>query len=293
MSTFRPLKFLPTEDKSSRSMFWIIAVMLFLCTLVLMIGLVMFNAGTRWSTDLEGEITVQIVADGPQQVDAETEAALIFLNATPGIESAEAISDAQIAALLEPFLGTGNLRDDLPIPALIRVKLSAGSSVSTEALSTGLKSVAPHASVDDHGNWLAGVLRLANIIRYSVVLGVVLMVATTATIIVFGTRARMAIHEKFIELVHLIGASDHIIEEEFRYHFLDYGLRGGAAGVGAALAVGTILWLSVSGSEWLNLENIGLTPIQWLLFALIPLLSGATAMISAGITVRRALRRML
>ena len=65
----------------------------------------------------------------------------------------------------------------------------------------------------------------------------VLALVLTATIlsVTFATSAAMATNRTVIEVLHLIGAKDSFIADHFQRHFLELGLKGGAAGGGAAI----------------------------------------------------------
>jgi cell division transport system permease protein len=67
----------------------------------------------------------------------------------------------------------------------------------------------------------------------------VLALVLTATIlsVTFATRAAMASNRPVIEVLHLIGAKNAFIAENFQRHFLELGLKGGAAGGGCAIVL--------------------------------------------------------
>jgi len=71
-----------------------------------------------------------------------------------------------------------------------------------------------------------------------VVLGLVLTAMMLS--VVFATRAAMAGNRDVIEVLHLVGAEDGFIANEFQRHFLLLGLKGAAAGGGAAIVAFTV-----------------------------------------------------
>ena len=68
--------------------------------------------------------TVRISAPD-DQVAAQTQAALDVLRTTPGIAFAEALSDEDERALLEPWFGPSLPIENLPLPVLIEVRETA------------------------------------------------------------------------------------------------------------------------------------------------------------------------
>jgi cell division transport system permease protein len=97
--------------------------------------------------------------------------------------------------------------------------------------------------------------------------------------------------------LHLIGARDGYIAGQFERHALRLGLRGGIGGlVLAALTIGAIAAaadrVGALDDAIRLLPALGAPPIEWALLLLLPVAAGAVAMITARITVLRALRRM-
>ena len=76
----------------------------------------------------------------------------------PGVRKAERLGSAEIADLLEPWLGEAGAYDGLPLPALIAVEFSPGTAIDLEALAAELGDVAPGVLVDDHQRWLGDML---------------------------------------------------------------------------------------------------------------------------------------
>ena len=64
-----------------------------------------------------------------------------------------------------------------------------------------------------------------------------LVLIATMLSVTFATNAAMAANRPVIEVLHLIGAKDAFIAGHFQRHFLKLGLKGGAIGGGAALAL--------------------------------------------------------
>ena len=59
-----------------------------------------------------------------QAVAASLEKAIRLIEETPGVLRARALSDDELAALIEPWLGNTDLIADLPLPHLIDVTVS-------------------------------------------------------------------------------------------------------------------------------------------------------------------------
>jgi cell division transport system permease protein len=123
------------------------------------------------------------------------------------------------------------------------------------------------------------------------------------------TRTGLSIHRSVIEIVHLIGAPDSYIAQQFQAQSLRLGIVGGV--VGTILAAATLLGadhllhvtssLAADGNAALGGDPSGLAlnldvkllPWQWGVFALLPFATALIAMITARWTVLRSLARFI
>ena len=285
----RTLQFLPKQSMREGLLPWVIGVMLFLCALALASGLALGHGIERWSAGLTTNITVQIVEADAAARSQQTDAALKLLRATPGVESAAVLADADIVAMLSPWLGDMPFDSGLPIPTLIDVTLTAPDAISKAGLQERLRATAPGAQLDDHEAWMVQVLDLATVVRL-LLGGIVLMVVMcTIAIVIFGCRAGLATHHESIEIMHLMGAEDKTISQAFDQRYLAHGLQGGLVGV---ILAGLTLYLIAQmaermGQGLLTASLPSSDNLAWL--ALLPVVSALLTMITARITVRRAL----
>ena len=159
------------RDKGAAPLDFVIAVMAFLAALALGASLVATRAAHGWQSGLSDRITVQVMppeqGDARAGLDSETQAALAVLNTTQGIAHAAALSDAEINALVEPWIGKDGAVSGIPLPRLIDAAVTPGEDVDVTRLAARLKQVAPHSSVDDHRRWIARLRGLADAVRYS------------------------------------------------------------------------------------------------------------------------------
>lgn len=282
-------------DDSSRYIPWIVAIMVYLASLALAGALVAGTIVERWNRGLTGAITVQIMpaknAD-PKARTARIADAVALLGATPGISHVEALSDARIAELLEPWLGDEALHD-LPLPALIDVRLAPGAALDLKALGERLAKAVPGAELDDHQRWLRRLILLGRSVEAVAGLILVLIAAAAAAATVFGTRAALAIHRNVIEVMHLIGAQDSYVARQFQAHALKLGLKGGVMGLGAAAATMVGVYYLVASSGTALPAPFAFSPWEWALLACLPLATGLIAMLTARRTVLRALAEMV
>ncbi len=288
----RPLRFLPSENVHGRLLPWVIAVMVFLAGLAMLAALGLQMTAHTWHEGLSRSLTVQVINTDKAERDREVAAALDALRATPGIEAASEETGEQVAALLEPWLGKGNVGPDLPIPALIDVRLAEDASVDVAALGETLAKVAPSAKVDAHERWLADLLVLMRIVQWVSGMIVGLVGLATVAIIVFATRAGLAAHRETVEIVHMMGATDTAIAGAFQWRFLWVGIKGaiiGLIGLGAGMAVIHYINQRLEGAL---LPQLVPPPEVLASLLVLPVIAGLLTMLTARFAVMRALADM-
>jgi cell division transport system permease protein len=279
------------RDDAPLHLDWIIAVMAFLAALSLVGALATTEAASRWRQGLTGTITVEIPAITRLGVSAadRLQRVLTVLRAEPGIARAEPVSRARMAELLAPWLGTGNLADTLPVPQLIDVTLDGGRADLT-ALARRLATAADGTMVDDHGQWIAELLRLARLVTGFAV-GIVALVALTAVAaVVLATRAGLAVHHQAIDLLHLMGADDVYIARQFAWQSLLLGLRGGAVGLSVALLALVTFGLAAHALDPKLLPRLWPNAAEIVLLLIVAPVTAGLAWTTARQTVMRALK---
>jgi len=285
--------FLPLREKSNRFLPLIIAVMAYLTLLGSSSGLAIFNATHAWSMDLSQVMTVQIVHPDPGERERQTRVVVEVLQNTAGISEAHVLPTEELDALLEPWLGVGNVTDDLPLPAMISVTIREGARVDAAALNARLRARAPDASVDDHQQWIGQLKSLSNMVQGAVFFSILLIVLTTVAMVIFATKAALAAHRETVEIVHLIGAKDSMIASEFRKLFMLHGFKGGLIGLIAAfLTIVLFMYLADRIGGGL-LPHLVLTSGQMTILVLFPFMTSFLSMWTAEVTVRHALGKMV
>ncbi len=284
------------KDPSARFLPWLIAFMVYLAALALAGAIAVSNLTERWDRGLSDQMTVQVPPPrGEENAMLQSErvaAALETLRGERGVRTAEVVDDAEMAALLEPWLGEAGIREDLPLPALIAVEVVPGNPPDSERLEGMLQAAAPGVVVEDHQRTLGRFLAVTQSLQLLALLVVGLVAGAAVLSVVFVTRTGLAVHRQVIELLHLIGARDNYIAGQFQRQALKLGLAGGLIGVG--LAGGTILVLGqvFATSESVVVPELALSLRQWLLLVLVPPATALVAMATARWTVLRTLARL-
>lgn len=280
------------QDAASRFLPAVIAVMVFLAALALGGGLSLGKALANWQQTLEGHLTAEIASTGGRSpTPATVQKALVLLSGASGVTMARVLGPNEVQRLLAPWLGSADL-SDLPVPALIEVELEPGAKVDTASLGRRLAAAVPGASLDDDAHWLKPLVRLTEALRLIAGAIVLLVALATVAMVVFATRAGLAVHREVIAVLHLVGAHDLYVARQFEAHVLRLSLTGGIPGLIAALLVmGLLRWLS-GGLGAALLPPVTLDGAALLALILVPLIAAALAVATARATVLGTLRRM-
>jgi len=281
------------KDVSTRYLPVVISAMIFLAALAIG-GLFSFNNAIGiWSQTLTGNLTVEIAHDPASDLDKKVTDAIALLTATPGVSSARAIEQAETLKLLEPFLGRNAALGELPIPRLIEVVIAKGSAVDLAALNEKLGAAVPGARMDIYRPWLDKMVLLGRSVQL-LAGGIMLLIgAVTVIIVIFAVRTGLIMHSEVIQVLHLIGARDSYIVEQFQNYFARLSFFGSLPGLIVAIIVMFIFNFLVGSLEASMLPpmTIGIEGIVALL--LLPVLVALLTRFTVRRVVMRTLSRMM
>ena len=282
------------EGRLSGPMPWVIAIMIFLTVLTAAAGLAMTRAMSDVSDELSSRATVQIIEANPQVRNRQAGAVAARLRTLPLIEEVRVLPPEEIDALIEPWLGTQDLADDIPLPALIDVKLArTATDAEYQSLRSTLQSIAPNARVEPSSGYIAPVISLERSFQW-IAFGLVgLLALATGAAVIISARSALNTHTETIAVVHLLGGTDQQISRLFQRRIALDALLGGLIGLAGGAV---IIWLisgqlSALGSGLV--QSVGLDWWSWLIIAAIPILGMFLAMVTARLTVTGALKKIL
>ena len=281
------------EAGGARAMTGVLAVMLFLLVLAAAAGLATMNAKHALDRQLAGRLTVQVLEGETARRDAAAARVVVALRAEPAVRQATPVDRAELARLLQPWLGSDAADAGLPVPALIDVDLADASDATVARVAAAVHRASPAASIDRHERWMSPVGDFMRSIGWLAAALVLLMAAAAAAVVMLAARAGLETHRATVEVMHMLGSTDVQVARLFQRRLaLDAALGGG---VGAATAL-AVVWLLGGQGAALGSELLGgasLTPFDWLLLASLPVLFVGMATLAARWTVVRALRRIL
>lgn len=236
-----PTVIVPSDTIAGRSLTAVVAIMTFLAALAAGSAMLVAGAASDWQSDVAREVTIQVRPAPGRDLDADVAAATGVVRQAPGIADVRAYSRKESAELVEPWLGSGITLGDLPIPRIVVVKLLPGGNANFADLRKTLAAQVPGASLDDHRGWIDRMRTMAETAVAAGMVVLALVIAVTVLSVTFATRGAMATNRPTIEVLHYVGATDGFVASQFQRHFLVLGLKGGAIGGGAAMALFGIL----------------------------------------------------
>lgn len=282
------------QARLSGPMPWVIAIMVALTVIAAAAGFALRNIADATSAELSGGVTVQIVEAAPAARTAQAEAALALLRSRAGVASAELVPQAEVEALIEPWLGASAGDEAVPVPALIDVRLSGGADeVRIAELRRAVRGVAPAARVDAQSGWLAPVFGAVAALQWLALALIALLALALAAAVLLAVRNALGISRSTIELVHLLGGTDAQIARVFQRSIAFDAAGGGAAGLALGLVVVLFLGRRFAALDAGMIGGGALGWLDWVLLALIPLAGVVLAALTARVTVIRALGKML
>ena len=280
-TAWKPAPLLPRQDGRDRSLTFVVACLCFLACLSVYAMLASSRAAGGWRRELSASATVQVRPRLGETGGEAAASAAETLAGLPGVSEAQALDRAAAEKLLEPWLGKGNIPDDLPIPHLVTVELDPQHPAGVVAMNAALKAAGLDATVDDHSRWMHDVEASGAAVRGVTLTGTLLVAAAAGAVIAFATRAGLAARRDVVEVLHLSGARDRYIAGLFQRRFAFLAARAGLYGALAA-AGATALARGLGGSD-------GFTPA--LPFAWSDLAWAAPCPLAAALVAAVAARR--
>ncbi len=273
---------------------WVIAILIALVVIAAAGGLALRNLATSANAGLSSAVSVQVIEPNPDLRAQRGAAAAKALIAIDGVRSVRVVPEAELTAMLEPWLGEAATSGDVPIPALIDVELTERAGPAEIArIEKALAANIPGARVDAQGDWLRPVQDALAALQYLAFGLIALVTLATAAAVWLSARNAFAAARETVEIMHLLGASQRQIAAVFLRDVLReaaFGaVVGGLAGAGAVWLLGQQFAALDSGM----VSGGGLGLADWAAIAAIPVAGVLLAIATARITIVLALRDML
>ena len=273
---------------------WVIATMVALTVVAAGGALALSNMVATATGNLAGSATVQVIEPDPSERAAQVAAIQDVLGQDSAVQGFRVVPEEEIAELLEPWLGTGEEVEAVPLPSLIDVEMRDGAGLDDYArIEQAMRKVAPRARIDAQSDWLAPVLSALSALKWMALALILLLGFVGAAAVWLAARNAFAGNRKTIEVVHLLGGNDDQIARIFQRSILLDAVIGGVLGLLAGMVAVTLLAKQFAALQSGMVAGGSLALIDWILIGLIPLFAVAIAVYTARMTVLSSLRKSL
>ena len=281
---------LNTRQDNARTLITVLAIMAFIASLALVFALSANRLKTDWQSDLSRSATIQVMLENSEVRDLKIKSALSILETQLPAASIKELSSDDAKALLRPWLGSVDLPDDLPIPALISVEFPSAADLNIEALQSQLLAEGLIVDIDDHSRWSAQIKRTGRGLLASALAMLGLVFFACAAVSAFATQAALSAQRDVIRVLLQVGASDKFVTKLFIKQAGKRGLISGFIGVILGTIAALIARIKRNADTALLPDlTFDFTDIFWLL--LLALSLGVICALAAGFTSFRLLRQ--
>jgi cell division transport system permease protein len=227
----------PKGTIAGRALVAIVAIMTFLASLTTGGVVLVRAAASDWQSEVAREVTIQVRPVGNRNLEADVNRAADIARRFPGVAEVRVYSKEESSRLLEPWLGTGLVLDELPVPRLAVVRIASGAAPEFDRLGKLLAEQVPSAGLDDHRSFVEHMRSMGRAAFLGGLAVLALVLVATVLSVTFATRGAIATNRGVVEVLHLIGAKNTFIAQHFQRRFLGLGLQGGVIGGGCALVL--------------------------------------------------------
>lgn len=276
---------------------WVIGILIALMLIAAAGGLALRNLASTARADLAAAVSVQVIEPDAALRDARAREVAALLAEAPLVQSVRVVPQAELAALLEPWLGAGAAADEVPIPALIDVELTRRASAAELAAITAVIEQAGGARrglrVDAQSEWLRPVYEALGALQYLALALIALVALATMAAVWLAARNAFATHRETVEIVHLLGGTQSQITGIFTRAVLREAVFGAALGTMLGAAAVGLLGQQFAALASGLVAGGGFAATDWLVLAAVPLAGVLLALATARITIAQALKAML
>ena len=231
----------PSGAVTGRSLTLVISIMCFLACLTAGAVYKINQSADAWMRDVASEVTVQVDAKEGQDTSKVVSRVADFLQTQTGIADVEILSSSESGKLLQPWLGSLEGLEELPVPRLIAIELDRSETPDLDTIRTRLSQKFTGVTLDDHRQWQKQIRTVTRSFALGGIAILSLVGLATVLIIITATRSAMTSNREIVEVLHFVGATDRFIAREFEKNFLRLGIRAGIIGALCAMAVFLLL----------------------------------------------------
>lgn len=236
-------------------------------------ALMMHKVYGDWKLERSQTLMVYLLPDSDA---AQVQALEVDLGRLPGVAQVDAVAAADLADLLEPYVGD---TAGLPLPQVLEVR--TGEGFDRSLFDPVVKARFATAEVDDAQPVVQAVARGVRLVQVVGLALAVLMALVMALLVTLTVRAGLKAHRSTLELLQHLGATRGLVMQLVSSQVVGRAMSGWVlASGGAALALGAgMAW-------WPVLQGYVAWPV-WVGIVVAPAMLPLVAWLAARAVVRR------
>ena len=284
----RETELLPSDTSRESALFFVVAALCFLAVLAALTAKATYGAATNWTSEVEGEMTIQLVDASARDAND----ALEIVSGIPGITDARIVPEEDLKAKVREAMNVTEVPNaiDALLPVAIEAYGGANASKLARQVQSQLTEAGFAAEIGVAADWVGDARRALGVLRVCALVAVALLALTGLAVIAFATHAALLAQRSTVNVLHLSGATDRFVANLFERRFWLLGLRSGAIGALAALgATAFMIFVLGSSSRVGLLPQLSLDLTDFLILLLTPIIAGIAARFAARQTVMHTL----
>ena len=284
----RETELLPSDSSRESALFFVVAALCFLAVLAALTAKATYGAATNWTSEVEGQITIQLVDAAPQ----DAERALGIIAGVSGISDAVIVPQDDLKAKVREAMNVAEVPAAIDSLLPIAIEANGGAEAANLArqIRSSLMEAGYVAEIGVAADWVGDARRALGVLRVSALVAVALLALTGLAVIAFATHAALLAQRSTVNVLHLSGATDRFVANLFERRFWLLGLRSGAIGALAALGATAFMIFMLGSSQRVGLlPQLSLDITDFLILLLTPIIAGVAARMAARQTVMHTL----
>jgi len=267
---------LPKRAETDRPLLIVLAIMAFLATLALLAGRQGLRLGTEWQSELYGTASLQVFDVAPENRDIIIQRVTDRLETFTSPLDVSLLSQSDMAARLEPWLGPNSQAEELPFPLFFT--LGSERDIQPDQIKNWLAPLELNILVDNHETWRGEFEAVGRALYRTALLILILVLAASAVIAGFATQSVMSAFAPTLKVIYRSGASRHFVAQLFTKRFFKLSLRGALFGVFGGLIV-ALLWNGLilgAGDSLMQRLSLRFSDIIWIAILIVFFISCCT-----------------
>ncbi len=251
----------------------------------------------NWNEGVRQSFTVQVMPvmeeSSLSSTEEEVSKVVKFLEMQPEISLVHIFSQEEHEELIRPWLGDGVDLSGLPMPTLIDVSLNEGMEPDYDAMAQKLSDVSEYAAMDNHNLWLQKLIKFADALNTLAAVVLIIVALICGFSIYYATKTNLGMHKNIIEILHIMGAKDTYIAQQYAQKALSASLVSGVVGLlVAVLAINGISGISADLDGGI-IKEAGLSVFAWIKVCSIPFIVSAISATTAYYAVKSTLGKLM